>query len=225
MRLSSKLVLLACGGAVAIAAAAIFSLDGGEISGLFNMDSSAARASTNPANMVMAQSPRATPPAPAAQPTAKPAPAPAPTAPRRTETINYDSWTVTCTDTVEKGSSKTCSGVLRVADNKSGQTLFAWIIGRDASGVLRTVMNTPTGVMIQNGVELKFGNSQPGVVPYVACTPQQCEASIVMVESMLKEARSNEKATATIHAVGGRAINFEMSIKGIDKVLVAVGAK
>lgn len=224
MKLSSRSFLLACGSAAAIAAAVAFSPAGGELSRLFAMESATARVATGSANVVMAQSPRATSAA-QSTPTAKPGAAPSPPPQRRTETINYDNWVVTCTETMEKGAKKNCSGVLRVADNKSGQTLFAWIIGRDNEGALRTVMNTPTGVLVQKGVELKFGSSQPGVVPYVACTPQQCEASMVMVEAMLKEARASDKATATIHAVDGRAINFEMSIKGIDKVLTAVGVK
>src|SRR5262249_22292153 len=39
---------------------------------------------------------------------APPAPATTSSAPVRTETIVYNSWTVTCTDTLEKGAKKTC---------------------------------------------------------------------------------------------------------------------
>lgn len=213
--------IAACVAAAAAAGLIAATTMGNDVIAAFSIGNESARAATSPTNVVMAQSPKAAQPAPAAQP-AQPA---APSAPRRTETINYDSWVVTCTDTVEKGSSKACNGILRVIDSKSGQALFAWVIARDNEGALRTVLNTPTGVLVQKGVELKFGSSQPGVVPYVACTPQQCEASIVMVDAMLRDARANEKATATIRAVDGRNINFEMSIKGIDKVLAAVGAK
>src|SRR5690242_11012699 len=63
-------------------------------------------------------------PSPSRPAAAQTAPAPAvpatPAAAQRTETITYDSWTVTCQDIVEARSKKTCSALMKVSDQKSG---------------------------------------------------------------------------------------------------------
>ncbi len=169
-------------------------------------------------------------PRPAAQkPAATPAPAPAPaqtqapSATQRTERTVYDSWTVTCSETVEKTSKKTCSALLQVVEEKQRQVLLVWVIGRDNQGVLRTVIQSPTGIQIPKGLELRFGNGPARALPYTACTPQNCEASTVMDDAMVRDANASPEATATIVAVDGRTINFKMGIKGIDKALAALG--
>jgi len=154
---------------------------------------------------------------------------PAPTAPAtsnapvRTETIVYNSWAVTCTDTLEKGAKKTCSATLQVIEEKQRQVVMVWIIGRDNQGVLRTVIQSPTGVQIPKGVELKLGAAAARTMPYIACNPQQCEASIAMDDAMIRDARASSEALATIVAADGRSIWFKMDTKGIDKAFAAFG--
>lgn len=165
------------------------------------------------------QKPKSAQVSPAAAPTAPAAPSP----PVRTERIVYDSWTVTCTDTLEKASKKTCSASLQVVEEKQRQVLMLWIIGRDNQGVLRTVIQGPTGVQIPKGLELKLGAAAARTIPYASCSPQNCEASIAMDDAMVRDARASGEATATIFAIDGRAINFKMGIKGIDKAFAALG--
>jgi invasion protein IalB len=170
--------------------------------------------------------PRPAPVAPNTIANAAPAPTSAPTpatAAARTETIVYDSWTVTCRDTVDKSSKKRCSASFQVIEQKQRQVLLTWIIGRTDSGVLMTLMQTPTGVQIQQGVDLKLGEGAVRKLNYVACLPQRCEASINMDEALIKEASSAGNAVATIYSTDGRNINFNMPIKGIDKALAALG--
>ena len=161
-------------------------------------------------------------PAPAA-PSPTTAPQPSPTAPQRIETIVYDSWTVTCQDTVAKSSKKICSATLQVIEQKQRQLLLTWTIGRDNQGVLRIVVQTPTGVQIAKGVELKLGKASARILPYVSCEPQRCHASIAMNDGMVKDALVSSDAVVTILAVDGRAINFNFPVKGIDKVFAAIG--
>jgi invasion protein IalB len=154
--------------------------------------------------------------------TDKVAPAAA-SAPRRTEVTTYDSWSVTCTDTVEKVTNKVCRGVLEVVGQNPRRVLFVWMIGRDKKGVLRTVIQTPTGVQIPKGVGIKLGDQPAKTIAYTSCIPQQCEAAIELdAAAMKKEAAVSSDAVATIYARNGRGINFKFSIKGIDNVLASV---
>src|SRR6516164_1552015 len=95
-----------------------------------------------------------TPPArPAPKPTPAPAPAQAaPSGPIRTETINYDNWTVTCRDTADGKSKKVCVATMpmRVQQQNQQVTLGAWLILQNAKGV-----------------ELKLGNGRSYKLSYV----------------------------------------------------------
>jgi invasion protein IalB len=158
---------------------------------------------------------------------AQTATAPAPAAPQRTETINYENWVVTCRDTVDGAakSKKLCTALLRVADKEHKNVVFAWLIGRNAAGVLMSVVEVPTGVLIQKGVELKVGNGKPRLLAYTSCAAQACEASIVTDDAFSKEliAGQTEPVTAIITAVTGQTINFNFPIKGIDKAIGSIG--
>jgi invasion protein IalB len=151
------------------------------------------------------------------------APAAVPSVPRHTETINYDSWIVSCSEPLDKSSKKICSGVLEAVDQKEKRVVFAWAIGRDGQGALRTIMQTPTGVLITKGVELKLGKAPVRTIPYTACEPQRCQASIAMDDALVKDTIASPEATVTIYLVDGRGINVNMPIKGIDKVYPAIG--
>jgi invasion protein IalB len=147
----------------------------------------------------------------------------APSASRRTEVTTYDSWSVTCTDTVEKVTKKVCRGVLQVAGQNPRRVVFGWIIGRDAKGVLRTAIQTPTGVQIPKGVGIRLGDQPVKTIAYTSCIPQRCEAAIDLdAAAMKKEAAVSSDAVATIYTADGRGVNLKFSIKGIDNVLAAV---
>jgi invasion protein IalB len=172
------------------------------------------------------------PPVPAAPPTAQKqqsgtpatsAPTTAPSVPVRTERIQYNAWTVTCTDTVEKTSKKNCSAMLQLINQKQRNVILVWLMGRDNQGVLRSVIQSPTGVQIPKGIELKLGNGPTRSLPYVNCAPQKCEASINMDDAMVHDAKVSPDAIVTVYALDGRAINFKMEIKGIDKAFAALG--
>jgi invasion protein IalB len=144
-------------------------------------------------------------------------------APQRTETVTYDSWTVTCNETVETRSRKTCSALMKVSDQKSGDVLLVWLVGRNNEGALLTVMRTVTGVLLQKGVELKLGNAAVRRLNYVKCDPIQCEAALPMDAAMVKDFSAAGEAVATVYATDGRAITFTMPIKGADRAVASIG--
>jgi len=139
------------------------------------------------------------------------------------ETVVYDAWTLTCRDPGEKGAKKACSAEMRVAEKDKQMVVLAWLIGRDQQGVLRTVLQTPTGVQIAKGVELKLANKTV-TVPYVNCDAQRCESSIEIDDEFQREAEAAGTVTATITSSDGRGVSFNFAIKGIDKVLSAMAA-
>jgi invasion protein IalB len=165
----------------------------------------------------LAQAPAVTPAAPAV-------PA-APAAPQRTETITYDNWMVTCRDTVDgtTKTKKTCSAVLKLIEKDRNAVVFVWFIGHNAAGALLSVMQVPTGVLIQKGIEVKVDKGEARKLEYNSCTTQNCEATLVMVPAFDKQLIAGQTAVATIYAVDGRGINFNVPLKGIDKAIASIG--
>ena len=100
-----------------------------------------------------------------------PAGAPAASAPARVESIAYDSWVVVCQDAVGGTVKKTCSATLRAMTPDQRQLVLTWQIGSDKDGHFVTGFRVPPSVaikkddkvlggplLVQNGLELKFGN-------------------------------------------------------------------
>jgi invasion protein IalB len=161
-------------------------------------------------------------------------PAASPPVPPRTETIVYDSWTVTCH---EGGTAKkTCLATLQVLDKDRRQVLLRWQIGFDNASRLTTAFDVPTGLLvtddktqtrssgisIKQGVELKLGDRPVRNVAFRMCDAQRCEASTPIDDVFLKDAGTATTATATVYTADGRAVPFLMQLKGIDKALASV---
>ena len=173
-----------------------------------------------------ARSPKQERPPAQQQPLAQP---PTATGPIRTETITYDSWTVSCRDTPEAKTKKVCSAVLAMAAQQQNQLIKVgtWVIARTNEGALVTVVQTPQiniGVLIGKGVELTLDNGKPHHISYVNCNPQHCEALLTMDDAMIKESIAANNGPAVVKfwkTDGGEfSINIQ-SIKGIDKAIAA----
>jgi invasion protein IalB len=159
---------------------------------------------------------------------------PAASAPQRVETIKYDSWVVVCQDAIGGTAKKKCLASLRVASQSQNkrELLLNWQIGLNKDGHFVTAFQVPPGlaikkdnqtigggILIQNGLELKFGKGAARRISYVSCSPQECFAEALIDDAFVKEALANSMATVTVHTAGGGTIPFEFSIKGIDKAI------
>jgi invasion protein IalB len=149
---------------------------------------------------------------------------------QRVETTTYDAWTVTCRETAGK---KECRAVLRAASGESrGQPVLIWEIGVNNEGRQVTTLRVPVGlatkkenqmvgggIMIPNGIELKFGNSQARRINYMSCNPRRCVAEAAVDDTLVREANANATATVTVYVIGGQPVPLQFGIKGIDKAL------
>jgi len=142
-----------------------------------------------------------------------------PAAPVRTETINFGSWILTCRSNVGKESKKVCSAELKMVDKERQATLFTWIIGRNAQGALYSVFQTPTGLELPKGAQLKFDAGSTRTIPFSICESQHCEVSAEMSRAFVDEVKKATEATVIVTAADGRQINFTMPLNGISNVL------
>lgn len=141
--------------------------------------------------------------------------------PVRTETTQFDQWVVTCREVVGGKQPKECAAALRVVQPNK-QLVLLWEAARDDKGVIRTVIQTPTGVLVQQGVDVKVGDEIVTKFAYFACIPNNCEAAGVIDDKLLKRLAAASEVTLTIHARDGRDIHFKFPVKGIDKAVAAL---
>jgi invasion protein IalB len=133
----------------------------------------------------------------------------------------FGSWEARCA-TPPGRTTQLCTAVLQVINNQNKNVLMSWIVGPDDKGALQAVFQTPTGVMIGNGVDVKLGNAAVRKISFQTCTPQQCTATGPMNDAFVKEITGAERANITLTAANGQALNFGIPVAGFDKALAAI---
>ena len=169
---------------------------------------------------------RSSPQAQPAQPQAADQPQQAPNQPAapviQWQTVaTYGSWEARCA-TPPGRTTQLCTAVLQVVNNQNKNVLMSWIIGPDEKGGLQTIFQTPTGVMIGNGVDVKMGTAAARKFSFQSCGPQQCTASGPMNDAFVKEVTASERANITLTAANGQELNFGIPVSGFDKALAVI---
>lgn len=153
-------------------------------------------------------------PAPAAQ-TAPQAGATLPA--QRTETINYDNWILTCREFLDGAKKRTCSATVAVQRSETGQTVFALTVQLSDQGKVTASVQTPTGVALAPGVELKFDKTITRKAVYEFCEPARCVASLPADSAFIRDSSAAGTITVSVQASDGKPVNFEFPTKGFDK--------
>jgi invasion protein IalB len=166
-----------------------------------------------------AAEPRAQAGAPAAPPPAAPPP---PQIPTRTEILNFDNWVVTCNEFAEGPRKRVCSALLQILQQNTNQMVFTWAVAVDDKRQMITVMQTPTGVLIAPGIELKVGKIPPHKVPFASCDTGRCVATLPMDAALLQEMAAVPTAEAVIQGIQGNTVQFNIQMKGFDKAFAAL---
>jgi invasion protein IalB len=163
-----------------------------------------------------AQTPAAGQPAAPAQPASPPPPQPF-----RTEILAFDNWTVTCREFAEGKRKRFCFATLQVVQQNTSQAVFVWTIGYDDDNHPAMTFQTPSGVLIAPGVELKTPKGTRAV-PFVSCEPGRCTATAMVDPAFLKDLATTTGVDASIHASAGNTVRFDIPMKGFDKALAAL---
>lgn len=161
---------------------------------------------------------QAQPPAPQPQ---QEAPA-APRIPIRTEILRFDGWIVTCNEFEGGAKTRACSALLQITQEKTNQTVFSWTVGVNNNKQFVSVFQTPTGVAIAPGVELRIGKSAAHKIPFATCETGHCVATMTMDASLLREMTTSPTAQAVIQGAQGNAVDFNIQMTGFDKAYAVI---
>ena len=160
--------------------------------------------------------PQPAPPHPNPPPQGAPA---QPPVPQRTETFNFDNWSVICSDYAEGPRKHNCVAVLKVQQSGSNQIILTWTIAINDSKQFVAVLQTPTGVLIRPGVELQLEKVAPRRIEFESCEPGRCTASLVMDNAFMKDAGVAANASIGLQSANGQSVQISFTLKGFDKAL------
>lgn len=134
------------------------------------------------------------------------------TADRKTVTMRYGGWKVTCD---EAGESSVCSAAFRVVNRNTNATILTWMVGRGGDGQLLTEFFVPTEILIKPGVSMVLEDGPAYKAEFVACGRSACKAGMPLDAALASELASATKATLSLTASNGKVTNFSMGIDGI----------
>lgn len=137
-------------------------------------------------------------------------------------TVVIDNWSLSCRDIAGEVDKKQCSAVNRIADKKTEQVLFVWLVGKNTEQKLVSSFQTPTGVLIAPGVDLELNDQRVRKINFVACDDRRCDANILMDEKFIDDVKITKQASAKIVSVTGHNILFKINTKGIQEVITAI---
>lgn len=177
------------------------------------------RGSTAPAQQVAQAKPatQARPAAPA-NPSAQPTPAAAPQE-QQAETKTFARWTVACTPGDDASAPKKCTATNRIVDQKSGNALFIWVIGRDAQNNFVSYFQTPTGVLIGEGLTLIVSDTENYRLAFRSCDNRRCDVTAQMGADFVQKIAGISNVSARIVATTGQNVVFNIDNSGIAEAI------
>ena len=141
---------------------------------------------------------------------------------RKTVTMQFGGWTVTC-DEAGDPPQTVCSAAFRILDKNTNSTILTWMLGRSKDDQLLTEFFVPTEVLIEPGVSVSLEDGPSYKADFVACGRSACRAVLPLDAAIVSELASATRATISLTASNGRVTRFSMGIEGIEAALAELG--
>jgi len=125
---------------------------------------------------------------------------------------SFDSWNVTCVDAADK--TRRCAMTQTRIVAKTKQLVFAISLTRNKDNSVVSVMTTPTGVSVRDGIRLALDGVEPLQVPFDVCGPRACQARATLDDAFVKRLAAGSKASANFVLANKRMIQTEVDLKG-----------
>lgn len=157
----------------------------------------------------------------AGNPAAATPPAPTATGNMQWETEGvYGGWRVRCP--VPRAEGSHCIAALGITQKDTGKTVMSWSMTIGKSGSPVALLETPTGVQLSSGIEIKLGEAPARKIPYLNCLPTRCTAVTPMDAAFVKDMIATKQANIKIAVTNGRSLDFGLPLDGFAEALAAV---
>ena len=175
------------------------------------------------ATTVLAQGPQTLAAAQDPTKTVKPA-APAAAGPRllRSETTTHDFWTVGC-DHFAAGPTPRCAARMPVLKpGNARQVLVVASVSKGPNDQWFFNLHIPPNIVIQPGVEIRFGDKPARKLALQSCEPALCTASTPLDPALRAELTGAQKATAVWTSIAAGEVKADFPLKGAAPALTAL---
>ena len=117
-----------------------------------------------------------------------------------------------------------CSISQQLADAGSNTPIFRWRISKGPDGALIGEWDTPSGVIVGQGIVLDAGWDKPARIPFQACFPEGCQAVAGFDPDAVDRLSKTGKAVVTMFPVdaGSGGVQLVFSVKGLPEALAAL---
>lgn len=152
------------------------------------------------------------------------APDPAPD----TTTETFGDWTVVCTSHVAGGTEKVCEVGITIALRGQTAPVARIAFGRQAKDKpMRIVALVPPNVSVAPGVTIAPEAGKPGLgLAYKSCLPGGCIADADLGKDQVQSFRNRPKpGQIAFNDASGKPVTLELSFKGLDQALEALGKR
>jgi invasion protein IalB len=135
----------------------------------------------------------------------------------------YGDWTYACVKAGSGGDVR-CVIAQQLVDSKSKAPLFRWRIVRDDKGGMIGEWDTPSGMLVNQGIVLDAGWDKPARIPFQTCVAGGCRATASLAPDAIDRLAKAEKAVVTLFPAGGNAggVQIGLSVKGLPEALAAL---
>ena len=122
---------------------------------------------------------------------------------------------MTCREFLEGPKKRNCSITVAVQKQDTNQIVLALTVQPNEQGQMVASIQTPTGVAIAPGVELKLEKAAARKFAFDFCEPSRCSASLVADKNFVREASRGGKRDRRHSIFRRKAGKFRIPDQGI----------
>jgi invasion protein IalB len=144
--------------------------------------------------------------------------------PRASVVGHFGDWVLACEgSSSDKAKPAPCVLVQRLVETTNKKTVFLLTLGYGPQGNIILTVHAPLGVDLAKGLEVSLGQGQAiHRAAFSACTPNGCQAELILSDDLQQEMRKNEQAVLTVYALDGKLLRAASSLKGLGDGLSAL---
>jgi invasion protein IalB len=124
----------------------------------------------------------------------------------------FGQWSVDCTES-DKGAVK-CGLRLALINKKTKGVVFGWtIVPGKEEGASNALLQTPTGVLLQEGVRIQFPDAEPLTIAYRICGPRYCFAEFDFTKRWLANFTAQKSLSVMFKNGKGQELKYPVNLE------------
>lgn len=124
----------------------------------------------------------------------------------------FGPWSVDCNES-DKGA-VSCGLRFALINKKNKTVVFGWtIVPGKEEGSQKAVLQTPTGMLLPEGIRIQFPEAEPIAVPYRICGPRFCFAEFDFAPSWLANFSSQKSVSVMLTNGKGQELKYSVNLQ------------